>query len=342
MSKEWENEMSKLKTSWDSSINAGQYHRKDSQFRNWITTDGQAGITGEAGFKAEANRYHLYVSLACPWAHRTLIFRQLKGLENIITVSVVHPDMFENGWSFKHTNESEKLYGTTGDTLYDSQYLSELYFQNVTNYDGVVSVPVLWDKKKKVIVNNESAEIIRMFNCVFNHITGNELDFYPLHLQAEIKQINELVYNNINNGVYKAGFATNQQAYEQSVMPLFSTLQTLNNKLAEQRYLAGNELTEADWRLWSTLIRFDAVYHTHFKCNLSLIKEFKHLYQYMLELYQIQGIAQTVNMAHIKRHYYASHLSINSYGIVPLGHHQDWKIPHQREQTMPLTASSLT
>jgi putative glutathione S-transferase len=239
--------------------------------------------------------------------------------------------MFENGWSFKHDQESEHLYGTTGDNLYNSEYMFERYFENAPDYAGVISVPVLWDKQKKVIVNNESSEIIRMFNSAFNHITGNELDFYPEHLQAEIDQVNDLVYNSINNGVYKTGFATTQQAYEDSGIELFNALQKLDDKLATQRYLTGNELTEADWRLWPTLVRFDSVYHTHFKCNLHLIKEFKHLYNYMLELYQMPNIAQTVNMAHIKRHYYASHLSINTYGIVPLTHNQNWNVPHHRE-----------
>jgi glutathionyl-hydroquinone reductase len=324
--------MQTVKSNWDSSIDKGEYRRKDSQFRNWITPDGSAGPTGRGGFKAQAKRYHLYVSLACPWAHRTLIFRQLKGLEDIITVSVAHPDMHENGWSFKHDKKSAQLYGTTSDDLDGSEFLSEKYLQNVPDYTGVISVPILWDKQEKVIVNNESSEIIRMFNSAFNDITGNELNFYPEHLQAEIDHVNELVYHSVNNGVYKSGFATTQQAYEINVKALFSTLQQLDNKLATQRYIAGNQITEADWRLWPTLIRFDSVYHTHFKCNLNLIKEFKNLYNYMLELYQMPNIAKTVNMAHIKRHYYASHLAINPYGVVPLGHQQDWSVPHHREK----------
>ncbi len=323
--------MSKVKSSWKKSINDGEFRRRDSQFRNWITEDGSAGPTGRGGFQAEAGRYHLYVSLACPWAHRTLIFRQLKGLEDLITVSVVHPDMYQNGWSFKHDKETEELYGTTGDDLYGSQYMFERYFEKAPDYMGAITVPVLWDKKQKVIVNNESSEIIRMLNSEFNHITGNNLDFYPEHLQTEIDAVNELVYHNINNGVYKTGFATTQQAYENNAKNLFSALKQLDDRLAKQRYLAGSEITEADWRLWPTLVRFDAVYHTHFKCNLSLLKEFSNLYNYMLELYQLPNIAETVNMAHIKRHYYASHLSINTYGIVPLGHSQDWLQPHNRE-----------
>jgi putative glutathione S-transferase len=323
--------MKKVKSSWNSSIDSGEYQRKDSQFRNWITADGSAGITGRAGFEAEAGRYHLYVSLACPWAHRTLIFRQLKSLEDLMTVSVVHPDMHDKGWSFKHDDESAKLYGTTGDDLHASEYMSEKYLVQDPHYTGVISVPVLWDKQEKVIVNNESSEIIRMFNSAFNQLTGNTLDFYPDHLQQQIDQVNELVYHNINNGVYKTGFATTQQAYDKNVKGLFSALQQLDNKLSTQRYLTGNQVTEADWRLWATLVRFDSVYHTHFKCNLNLIKEFSNLYHYMLELYQMPNIAKTVNMAHIKQHYYASHLSINTYGIVPIGHSQDWLAPHHRE-----------
>jgi putative glutathione S-transferase len=324
--------MKTVKSSWNSSIDSGEYRRKDSQFRNWITPEGNAGITGQGGFQAQANRYHLYVSLACPWAHRTLIFRQLKGLEDLITVSVVHPDMHDNGWSFKHDEESAKLYGTTGDDLYGSEYMSEKYLAQDPDYKAVISVPVLWDKHQQVIVNNESSEIIRMFNSAFNHITGNTLDFYPRDLQILIDQANELVYHKINNGVYKTGFATSQQAYDNNVEGLFAALRQVDQTLATQRYLTGSQLTEADWRLWTTLVRFDSVYHTHFKCNLNLLKEFSHLYHYMLELYQMPNMAKTVNMAHIKRHYYASHLSINTYGIVPVGHSQDWSAPHDRQQ----------
>ena len=323
--------MNKVKSNWKSSIKEGEYRRKNSQFRNWITADGSAGLTGSAGFKAEAGRYHLYVSLACPWAHRTLIFRQLKGLEDYITVSVVHPDMLENGWSFAHDDNSEALYGTTGDTLYSSEYMFERYYEKAPDYNGPITVPVLWDKKLNVIVNNESSEIIRMFNSAFNALTGNGVDYYPEYLKSDIDEMNELVYHNINNGVYKSGFASTQAAYDDNVKNLFDALQQLDDKLATQRYLTGNELTEADWRLWPTLVRFDSVYHTHFKCNLKLIKEYNNIYHYMLELYQMPNIAKTVNMAHIKRHYYASHQSINTYGIVPIGHNQDWSVPHNRE-----------
>jgi putative glutathione S-transferase len=324
--------MSKLQSNWKSSIDNGEYRRKGSQFRHWITADGSAGTSGEAGFKAEAGRYHLYVSLACPWAHRTLVFRQLKELEQLITVSVVHPDMHDKGWIFKHNEESAALYDTTGDTLYGADYMSEHYFSQTDDYQGNITVPVLWDKKKKVIVNNESSEIIRMFNTAFNDITGNKLDFYPQELRSDIDAINEFVYHKINNGVYKSGFATSQKSYEENVGSLFSALSVIEQRLSKQRYLNGDQLTEADWRLWTTLIRFDSVYHTHFKCNLSTLKEFSNIYHYMIELHQIPEISDTVNMAHIKRHYYASHLAINPYGIVPVGHQQDWSIAHLRDK----------
>jgi putative glutathione S-transferase len=324
--------MTSVKNSWNSSIKDGEYQRKESQFRNWITADGSAGISGRDGFKAEANRYHLYVSLACPWAHRTLVFRQLKGLEDLITVSIVHPDMHGKGWSFHHDDESAKLYGTTGDELHGDDFISEKYLAQDPNYNGVNSVPILWDKKNRVIVNNESSEIIRMFNSAFNGITGNTLDFYPENLREKIDTENELVYHKINNGVYKTGFATTQVAYDKNAAELFSALDQVEFKLSKQRYLTGNEITEADWRLWVTLVRFDSVYHTHFKCNLKLIEQYSNIYHFMLELYQMPNIAKTVNEAHIKRHYYASHLAINPYGIVPISHKQDWTVPHHRDR----------
>lgn len=324
--------MTSVQNNWNSSIKNGEYQRKESQFRNWITPDGSAGISGSGGFKAEADRYHLFVSLACPWAHRTLVFRQLKGLENLITVSVVHPDMHDKGWSFNHNEESAKLYGTTGDDLYGDNFIGEKYLAQDSNYNGVNSVPILWDKKNRVIVNNESSEIIRMFNSAFNSITDNTLDFYPEALQDEIDAENEFVYHNINNGVYKTGFATTQEAYNKNVTELFIALEQLESKLSKQRYLTGNDITEADWRLWVTLVRFDSVYHTHFKCNLRLIEQYSNIYNFMLELYQMPNIAKTVNEAHIKRHYYASHLAINPYGIVPITHKQDWTVPHNRDE----------
>lgn len=311
-------------SNWKTSIKDGEYRRKDSQFRSWITADGSAGISGEAGFKAESERYHLYVSLACPWAHRTIIFRKLKKLKELITVSVVHPDMMDKGWSFQHDESSQTKYGTTGDTLYHGALLRERYFECDPQYQGNITVPVLWDKKQRRIVNNESAEIIRMLNTSFNDLTGNQDDYYPAHLRGEIDSINDLVYNNINNGVYKTGFATNQEAYETNCKKLFSALDEIDSRLEKQLYLVGDQITEADWRLFTTIIRFDAVYHTHFKCNIRLLKEYENIYRYMLGLYHQHSIAESVNMAHIKRHYYASHLSINPHGIVPLGHQQDW------------------
>jgi len=316
--------MTAVKSNWNSSIKNGEYKRKDSQFRNEITAD------GSSGFKAEADRYHLYVSLACPWAHRTLIFRTLKGLEDLITVSVVHPDMHVKGWSFSHNEESAALYGTTGDTLYSSEHMLARYVQNVPDYAGNITVPVLWDKKQQVIVNNESSEIIRMLNTEFNHLTGNTADYYPKALQTDIDEVNELVYHKINNGVYKTGFATSQESYQEHGEKLFAALDEVDAILAKKRYLTGDKITEADWRLWTTLIRFDNVYHTHFKCNLRTLQSYTHIYNYMIELYQIPGIAATVNEAHIKRHYYASHLSINPFGIVPMGHGQDWTAAHNR------------
>jgi putative glutathione S-transferase len=322
--------MKELDSSWQSSINDGEYRRKDSVFRHWITSDGSAGITGDSGFKAEPDRYHLYVSLACPWAHRTLIFRKLKSLESLISVSVVHPDMHQHGWTFKHNAETAKRYGTTGDPLYGSHYLLQRYAESSTEYRGNITVPVLWDKHQNRIVNNESAEIIRMFNNAFNDLTGNSLDYYPDHLRKDIDEINTFVYHNINNGVYKTGFATTQQAYEKNCLNLFNALNEVETRLSKQRYLASEQITEADWRLFTTLLRFDSVYHTHFKCNIRQLKDYENIYNYLLELYQHKDIADTVNMAHIKRHYYASHLAINPYGIVPLGHEQDWSKPHNR------------
>jgi len=322
--------MTSVKNSWNSSIKEGEYQRKESQFRHWITPDGSAGISGREGFKAEPDRYHLYVSLACPWAHRTLVFRQLKGLEDLITVSVVHPDMHDRGWSFNHDEESAKLYGTTGDDLYHDHFIGEKYLAQVPDYSGVNSVPILFDKINKVIVSNESSEIIRMFNSAFNQITANTLDFYPEHLRDKIDQVNELVYHNINNGVYKTGFATTQAAYDSHVKSLFSALDSVEEILASNRYLTGDTLTEADWRLWVTLVRFDSVYHTHFKCNLRLIEQYNNIYHFMLELYQMPNMAKTVNEAHIKRHYYASHLTINPHAIVPVSPKQDWTVPHHR------------
>lgn len=304
---------------YDTQSSGGEFRRQDSRFRNWVTADGAAGPTGQGGFKAEAERYHLYVSLACPWAHRTLIFRQLKGLQDLLDVTVVEPLMLSNGWELKNDP-------------YNLDYLYQLYLKADADYEGRVTVPVLWDRQRQTIVSNESADIIRMFNSAFNGLTGNELDYYPAALQTQIDAINERVYNDINNGVYRAGFATTQQAYEEAYHSLFEALDWVEQILSRQRYLAGAVLTEADWRLFTTLIRFDAVYYGHFKVNRQRIADFPALRHYLRELYQHPGVAQTVNFAHIKQHYYGSHVTINPTQIVPLGPDQDFTLPHNRDQ----------
>jgi putative glutathione S-transferase len=309
---------------YDTSKTQGKFVRQASQFRNWITPDGSAGITGKGGFKAETGRYHLYISLACPWAHRTLIFRTLKGLEEIIPVSIVHWLMGEHGWTFALGE------GVIPDPLFKAQYLYQIYTQADSNYTGRVTVPVLWDKQTQTIVNNESAEIIRMFNSAFDGIGAKEGDYYPVALRAEIDQLNERIYDTVNNGVYKCGFATTQQAYEEALTPLFETLDWLEERLSRQRYLAGDHLTEADWRLFTTLVRFDAVYVGHFKCNLRRIVDYPNIWGYLRELYQIEGIGKTVNFKHIKGHYYQSHKTINPTGIVPVGPEINFLLPHNR------------
>jgi putative glutathione S-transferase len=309
---------------WYQATADGEFVREAAKLRHWITPDGSAGPTGSSGFTAESGRYHLYVSLACPWAHRTLIFRQLKQLQNHITVSVVATDMLADGWTFDKAN------GSTGDHLYDKTFLYQLYTHNIADYSGRVTVPVLWDKKQQCIVNNESAEIIRMFNHAFNAITGNEDNYYPERLRTSIDDINETIYENINNGVYRAGFASTQAAYDQAYHKLFTTLDSLESLLARRRYLLGGEITEADWRLFTTLIRFDSVYHGHFKCNRQRLEDFPHLANYLRELYQLPGIASTVNFDHIKRHYYYSHQMINPSRIIPQGPDIDYQQPHNR------------
>jgi len=304
---------------YDTQSSGGEFHRQDSRFRNWVTTDGAAGPTGNRGFKAEASRYHLYVSLACPWAHRTLIFRQLKDLQDLIDITVVEPLMLCNGWELKNDQ-------------YQLDYLYQLYLKANPNYQGRVTVPVLWDKQTESIVNNESADIIRMFNSAFNGLTGNEKDYYPVTLRAKIDAINERVYASINNGVYRAGFATSQQAYEEAYYCLFDALDWVEQILNRQRYLAGEVLTEADWRLFTTLIRFDAVYYGHFKTNRQRIADFPAISNYLRELYQHPRVARTVNFTHIKRHYYGSHVTINPTQIVPLGPDQDFTLPHNRSR----------
>ena len=312
---------------YDTKTSGGRFQRQDSSFRNWVTQDGAPGPTGEGGFKAEAGRYHLYVSYACPWAHRTLIFRALKGLEDAIGVDVVHWNMAEQGWPFR---PDEGL----SDSLYDSEFLHQIYTRAKPDYTGRVTVPVLWDKQRETIVSNESSEIIRMLNSAFVGVAGNDRDFYPEALRSEIDEINDLVYRTVNNGVYRAGFATTQEAYEEAVTALFATLDKLEARLAGQRYLAGDRITEADWRLFTTLLRFDPVYVGHFKCNLKRLVDYPNLWAYTRELYQVPGVAETVNMTHIKRHYYGSHGAINPTGVVPLGPEIDFAAPHERDEAL--------
>ncbi|WP_340115723.1 glutathione S-transferase family protein [Pelagibius sp. 7325] len=310
---------------YDTKKSGGRFERQDSIFRNWVTPDGSAGPGGDAGFKAEAGRYHLYVSLACPWAHRTLIFRKLKKLEDLISLSVVHWHMGEEGWTF------EQGRGVISDSVNGAEKLHQVYTAAKPDYTGRVTVPVLWDKQRETIVSNESAEIIRMFNSAFDGITGSTLDFYPKELRREIDAVNDTVYNNVNNGVYKAGFATKQEPYEKAFDALFATLDDLEERLSRQRYLAGPRLTEADWRLFTTLLRFDPVYHGHFKCNLRRLIDYPNLWAYARELYQVPGVAETVDFFHIKHHYYESHPTVNPSGIVPKGPAIDFSEPHGRE-----------
>lgn len=298
---------------YDTASTGGRFIRSDAQFRNWITPDGSAGASGGDGFKAEAGRYHLYVSLACPWANRTLIFRALKGLESMISVSVVHPYMGQNGWHFEAGD------GVVPDPVGGAQYMYEVYLRTQPDYSGRVTVPVLWDLQRDTIVSNESAEIIRMFNTAFDAIGAEDGDYAPADLLPQIDALNAEIYDAVNNGVYKTGFATSQDVYEQEVRKLFAYLDTLEARLANQRYLLGERITETDWRLFTTLIRFDPVYHGHFKCNLKRLADYPHLWRYTRELYHWPGIAATVNFDHIKQHYYRSHPSINPNGIVPLG-----------------------
>lgn len=304
---------------YETASTGGRFKREDAAFRNWITKDGTAGPSGTDGFKAEADRYHLYVSYACPWAHRTLIFRELKGLEAFFPVSAVEPLMLENGWEFAEP-----------DPVNGAAYAWHLYRKAKPDYTGRTTVPILWDKKRQTIVSNESSEIIRMFNEAFNHLTGNTLDFYPQDLRSQIDAINAHIYDTVNNGVYKSGFATTQAAYEDAVIPLFDALDGLEKTLSTSRYLLGDRLTEADWRLFTTLIRFDPVYVGHFKCNIRRISDYPHLHAYMRELYQMPGIAGTVKMDVIKAHYYGSHDTINPSGVIPAGPLEDLTRPHGR------------
>ena len=305
---------------YDTEGNGGRFIRQESQFRNWITPDGSAGPTGEAGFKAEPGRYHLYVALACPWANRSLIMRNLKGLEEMISVSIVNPLMAENGWTF----DAEE--GVIPDPVIDANYLYEVYTHVESGYSGRVTVPVLYDLKQNKIVNNESSEIMRILNSAFDDVGAKEGDYYPEALRPEIDEINEKVYHAVNNGVYKAGFASKQEVYQEEVLNLFAALDELEERLEENRYLVGEQITEADWRLFTTLIRFDSVYHGHFKCNIKRITEYKNLWRYTRELYNWPGIAETVNFKHIKDHYYRSHKNINPTGIVPAGPELDFSL----------------
>ncbi len=309
---------------YDTKSTGGAFKRVESSFRNWVTADGAPGPSGGGGFAAETGRYHLYVAWACPWAHRALIFRKLKGLEDHIGMSAVGPIMRENGWEFAD------LEACGPDTLNGKSRLYEIYTLADARFTGRVTVPVLWDKKNKTICSNESSEIIRMFNSAFNGLTNNTDDYYPTELRARIEEINDRVFNTLNNGVYKCGFATTQSAYDNAIGPLFETLDWLEAILAENRYLCGDRITEADWRLFPTLLRFDPVYVGHFKCNVRCLREYPNLWGYTRELYQWPGIADTINLAQTKEHYYASHLNVNPTAIVPAGPDIDFTSPHNR------------
>ena len=317
----------KLVNNWlEKEMDDGDFKRMASTFRHWVTADGSAGPTGEAGFKAEAGRYHLYISHACPWAHRTVIFRKLKKLEQVIGLSVVAPDMLDHGWTFESNNPA------FSDQLYNHDYMYQLYLRADPEFTGQITVPVLWDSLNNTIVNNESSEIIRMLNSAFNDLTPVDTDYYPEALRHEIDTINALVYEDINNGVYRCGFATSQMAYDEAFQRLFTALDTIETLLSRQRYLTGPSITEADWRLFTTLVRFDAVYVGHFKCNLKRIADYPNLSHYLRELYQIEGIAETVDLDYIKRHYYYSHTSINPTQIIPGGPELDFHLPHDRNR----------
>ncbi len=311
---------------YDTEGSGGRFVRPQTAFRNWVTADGSPGPTGEGGFRAEPGRYHLYVSLACPWAHRTLILRVLKGLKDAIGVSVVDPFMGDQGWAFGDTP------GCIPDTVNGKRYLHEIYTLADPKYSGRVSVPVLWDRRRGTIVSNESAEIIRMLNGAFDAFGKAELDFFPEPLRPAIDEINAFVYERINNGVYRCGFATTQEAYDEAFGALFGALDALEERLGRQPYLVGDRLTEADWRLFTTLVRFDPVYVGHFKCNRRRLADYPHLWDYARALYQVPGVAETVNLDHIKQHYYRSHPTINPTRIVPKGPDIDFNAPHRRDR----------
>ena len=310
---------------YDTKSSGGKFERSAAKFRNWITPDGSAGPSGAGGFKAEAGRYHLYVSYACPWAHRALIFRQIKGLSDLIGISAVHPDMLGDGWTFETDD-----HGANGDDLFGLPFARDLYIKADATFTGRVTVPILWDKQQNTIVSNESSEIIRMFNSAFDPLTGNTDDYWPEALHDAIAPINDRIYDTFNNGVYKSGFATTQEAYDAAVHPLFETLDWIEDILSRNRYLMGDTLTEADWRLFTTLVRFDVVYHQHFKCNRKRIVDYPNLWAYTRELYQMPGVAETVNFDHIVRHYHYSHDSINPNRIIPINPVIDFDAPHGR------------
>ncbi|MBB3945592.1 putative glutathione S-transferase [Rhizobium skierniewicense] len=315
---------------YDTKETKGHFKRSASQFRNWVTSDGEPGPSGKGGFKAEKDRYHLYVSLACPWAHRTLIFRKLKKLEDLISISVVDPLMLENGWEFKA--DDARTPGATEDHLFGFSAMWQVYTKADPHYSGRVTVPVLWDKQKDTIVSNESADIIRMFNSAFDALTGSQAEYYPEPLRAEIDMLNERIYDTVNNGVYKAGFATTQEAYEESATKIFETLDVLEDQLNNKRFLLSAQQTEADWRLFTTLVRFDPVYVGHFKCNIRRIHDYPNLTGYLRDLYQTPGVPETVDIRHIKDHYYRSHKTINPTGIVPIGPELDLDRAHDRQR----------
>lgn len=310
---------------YDTSATGGTFERDTARFRNWVTPDGSAGPTGGDGFAAASGRYHLYVSLACPWAHRTLIFRKLKGLETHIDVSVVHPDMLSDGWTF-----ATDFHGATGDRLHGLSFLRDVYTRAVPDVSGRVTVPVLWDRERETIVSNESADIIRMLNSAFGGLTGNTEDFVPETHREAIEALNARIYPELNNGVYQAGFATTQAAYDKGVRGVFQALDWLEDILSRNRYLVGDRLTEADWRLFTTLIRFDPVYHLHFKCNRRRLIDYPNLWAYTRELYQWPGVAETVDLAHIVRHYHYSHDTLNPHRIIPINPVLDYDAPHGR------------
>jgi putative glutathione S-transferase len=314
----WQEDVSRTKD--------GRFIRPTTSYHNYVTLDGSPGPSGEGGFPAEAGRYHLYISLACPWAHRTLIFRTLKKLDDVISVSMAKPLYGKTGWEFGAGP------GSTSDSVNGKATLAEVYLVADPHYTGRVSVPVLWDKKRRTVVNNESSEIIRMLNAAFDAFTDVHTDYYPAALRTEIDRINEIVYPTVNNGVYRAGFATSQDAYEEAARGIFATLDQLEARLSQQRYLVGKQITEADWRLFTTLIRFDTVYYSHFKCNLRRVADYPNLWNYLRDLYQVPGIAETVSIDHIKRHYYGSQRGVNPTGIVPIGPLIDFNQPHDRDR----------